>query len=150
MAHIVDKRMDKKLKIDDMPILRDFPEVFPKDLPGLLPNRKMEFEIDLVPEMKPIWKTPYRMAPTELKELHKQPQELLEKGFICPSYSPWGALMLFVKKKDGSMGLCIDYRELNKVTIKNKYPLPRVDDLFDQLKVPQSFLRLICIQAIIN
>ena len=150
MAHIVDKRMDKKLKIDDMPILRDFPKVFPKDLPSLPPNRKMEFEIDLVPEMKPIWKMPYRMAPTELKELHKQPQELLEKGFICPSYSPWGAPMLFVKKKDGSMRLCIDYRELNKVTIKNKYPLPRVDNLFDQLKVPQSFLRLICIQAIIN
>ena len=93
----------------------------------------MEFTIDLAPETTPISKAPYRMAPMELKELKIQLQELLDKGFIRPSVSPWGALALFVKKKDGSMRLCINYRELNKVTVRNKYPLPRIDDLFDQL-----------------
>ena len=93
----------------------------------------MEFTIDLAPETAPISNAPYRMAPMELKELKIQLQEFLDKGFIRPSVSPWGALALFVKKKDGSMRLCINYRELNKVTVRNKYPLPRIDDLFDQL-----------------
>ncbi|RVX16738.1 Retrovirus-related Pol polyprotein from transposon 17.6 [Vitis vinifera] len=105
-----------------------------KDLPGLPPEREVEFTIDLVPGTGPMSKAPYRMAPVELKELKVQLQELLDKGFIRPSVSPWGAPVLFVKKKDGSMRLCIDYRELNKVTVRNKYPLPRIDDLFDQLQ----------------
>ena len=94
----------------------------------------MEFTIDVAPGTTPISKAPYRMAPLELKELKIQLQELLDKGFIRPSVSPWGAPVLFVKKKDGSTRLYIDYRELNKVTVRNKYPLPRIDDLFDQLQ----------------
>ncbi|KAL5555306.1 hypothetical protein UlMin_037542 [Ulmus minor] len=105
-----------------------------EDLPGLPPDRAITFEINVTPGTAPISKAPYRMAPVELKELQVQLQELLDKGFVRSSYSPWGAPVLFVKKKDGSMRMCIDYRELNKVTIKNKYPLPRIDDLFDQLK----------------
>ena len=98
------------------------------------PHRQVEFQIELAPGAAPIARAPYRLAPKELEELSKQLQELLEKGFIRPSSSPWGAPVLFVKKKDGSMRMCIDYRELNKVTIKNRYPLPRIDDLFDQLQ----------------
>ncbi len=97
------------------------------------PAREVEFRIDLVPGTEPISKAPYRMAPAEMAELKLQLQELLDKGFIRPSVSPWGAPILFVKKKDGTMRMCIDYWQLNKVTIKNKYPLPRIDDLFDQL-----------------
>ena len=112
---------------------KEFPDVFLEDLLGLPPDREDEFVIDLVPGTAPISKPPYRMAPLELEELKKQIQELLDKGFIRPSVSPWGALVLLVKKKDGTLRLCIDYRQLNQVTIKNKYPLPRIDDLFDQL-----------------
>ena len=92
----------------------------------------MEFGIELLPGTTPVSMAPYRMAPKELKELKVQLQELLDRGFIRPSVSPWGASVLFVKKKDGSLRLCIDYRKLNKLTVKNKYPLPRIDDLFDQ------------------
>ena len=115
----------KEKRIEDIPVVREFPDVFPKELPGIPPDREIEFSINLVPGTNPISKTPYRMAPAELKELKQQIKELEEKGFIRPSMSPWGAPVLFVKKKDGSWQLCIDYRELNKVTIKNKYPLPR-------------------------
>ena len=97
------------------------------------PQREIDFIIELVPGAEPVSRTPYRMAPAELKELKIQLQELLDLGFIRPSFSPWGAPVLFVKKKDGSLRMCIDYRELNKLTIKNKYPLPRIDNLFDQL-----------------
>lgn len=103
------------------------------------PDRDSDFYIDLAPGTQPIFIPPYRMAPPELKELKEQLQDLLDKGFIKPSVSPWGAPMLFLKKKDGSMRMCIDYRQLNKVTIKNKYPLPRIDDLFDQLQGAQVF-----------
>nr|GFA43756.1 retrotransposon protein, putative, Ty3-gypsy subclass [Tanacetum cinerariifolium] len=116
------------------PIVSEFPDVFPDELPGIPPVRKVEFSIKLIPGAEPISKAPYRMAPIELKELKDQLQELLERGFIRPSVSPWGAPVLFVKKKDGSMRLCIDYRELNKITIRNRYPLPRIDNLFDQLQ----------------
>ncbi|GKA37680.1 putative reverse transcriptase domain-containing protein [Tanacetum coccineum] len=109
-------------------------KVLPEELPGLLPARQVEFCIDLIPGAAPVARAPYRLAPSEMKELSKQLQELLEKGFIRPSSSPWGAPVLFVKKKDGSFRMCIDYRELNKLTIKNRYPLPRIDDLFDQLQ----------------
>ncbi|GJS84605.1 putative reverse transcriptase domain-containing protein, partial [Tanacetum coccineum] len=112
----------------------DFPEVFPEDLPGLPPTRQVEFQIDLVPGAAPVARAPYRLAPSEMKELSEQLKELSDKGFIRPSSSPWGAPVLFVKKKDGSFRMCIDYRELNKLTVKNRYPLPRIDDLFDQLQ----------------
>lgn len=109
-------------------------DVFPEELPGLPPDRAISFEIELLPQTAPVSKAAYRMAPAELKELQTQLQELLERGFIRPSHSPWGAPVLFMKKKDDTFRMCIDYRELNKVTIKNKYPLPMIDDLFNQLK----------------
>jgi len=115
---------------------------FPEELPGLPPPREIDFEIELVPGAQPISKTPYRMAPTELKELKTQLDELLQKGFIRPSVSPWGAPVLFVKEKDGTLRLCIDYQELNKITIKNKYPLPQIDDLFDQLQGAGVFSKI--------
>ncbi|KAL8100285.1 hypothetical protein AgCh_032510 [Apium graveolens] len=121
-------------RLEEIPIVREFSDVFPEELPGMPPDREIYFTIDLIPSVVPISKSPYRMAPSEMKELMVQLKEMLEKKIIRPSVSPWGAPVLFVKKKDGSMRLCIDYRELNKVTIKNKYPLPRIDDLFDQLK----------------
>ncbi|GJU77943.1 putative reverse transcriptase domain-containing protein [Tanacetum coccineum] len=111
-----------------------FPEVFPEDLPGIPPTRQVEFQIDLIPGAAPVARAPYRLAPSEMKELSDQLKELSDKGFIRPSSSPWGAPVLFVKKKDGSFRMCIDYRELNKLTVKNRYPLPRIDDLFDQLQ----------------
>nr|GFA88493.1 putative reverse transcriptase domain-containing protein [Tanacetum cinerariifolium] len=128
--------------IHDQPIVSEFPDVFPDELPGIPPVREVEFNIELIPGAEPISKAPYRMAPVELKELKDQLQELLERGFIRPSVSPWGALVLFVKKKDGSMRLCIDYRELNKITIRNRYPLPRIDDLFDQLQGAMHFSKI--------
>nr|GEW92473.1 putative reverse transcriptase domain-containing protein [Tanacetum cinerariifolium] len=126
--------MSKEKRVEDVPIICDFPEVFPKDLPRLLPPRQVKFRIDLIPGATPVARVPYRLAPSELKELSEQLKELFEKGFIRPSSSPWGAPVLFVKKKDCSFRTCIDYQELNKLTIKNKYPLPRIDDLFDQLQ----------------
>ncbi|GJW15618.1 putative reverse transcriptase domain-containing protein [Tanacetum coccineum] len=108
--------------------------VLPEDLPGLPPTRQVEFQIDLIPGAAPVARAPYRLAPSEMKELSEQLKELSDKGFIRPSSSPWGAPVLFVKKKDGSFRMCIDYRELNKLTVKNRYPLPRIDDLFDQLQ----------------
>ncbi|KAL2240185.1 UNVERIFIED_CONTAM: Retrovirus-related Pol polyprotein from transposon [Sesamum indicum] len=116
----------------DVPVVREFPDVFPDELPGLPPHREVDIEIDTIPGAAPISIAPYRMAPLELKELKKQLEELLDKGFIRPSISPWGAPVLFVKKKDESMRLC--YRQLNRITIKKKYPLPWIDDLLDQLK----------------
>ncbi|GKE99113.1 hypothetical protein Tco_0022464, partial [Tanacetum coccineum] len=124
----------KEKRLEDVPVIRDFPEVFPEDLPGLSSPRQVEFRIDLILGAAPMARAPYRLAPSEMKELSKQLQELLEKGFIRSSSSPWGAPVLFVKKKDGSFRICIDYQELNKLTIKSQYPLPRIDDLFDQLQ----------------
>jgi len=124
-----------------IPVVREFEDVF-RDIFDLLPQREIDFCIELIPGTAPISKAPYRMAPTEMQELKKQIQELEDLGFIRPSTSPWGAPVLFVKKKDGSMRLCIDYRELNKVTIKNKYPLPRIDDLFDQLQGATTFSKI--------
>ncbi|GJW47002.1 putative reverse transcriptase domain-containing protein [Tanacetum coccineum] len=121
-------------RIKDVPVVRDFPKVFPEDLPGLPPTRQAEFHIELIPRAAPVARTPYRLAPAEMKELAEQLKELSDKGFIRPSSSLWGAPILFVKKKDESFRMCIDYRELNKLTVKNRYPLPRTDDLFDQLQ----------------
>ncbi|GJU38012.1 hypothetical protein Tco_1186366 [Tanacetum coccineum] len=122
--------------------IRDSPEVFPDDLLGLPLVREIEFRIDLIPGASPVVKYPYRLALSEMLELSNQLKELQEKGFIRPSHSPWGAPVLFVKKKDGSMRMCIDYRELNKLTIKNRYPLPRIDDLFDQLQEEEHEVHL--------
>ncbi|GJY63661.1 putative reverse transcriptase domain-containing protein [Tanacetum coccineum] len=137
LAHVTtkgteDKSEEKRLK--DVPIVRDFPEVFPEDFPGLPLTRQVEFHIDLVPGAAPVARAPYQLAPFEMKELSKQLQELFDKGFIRLSSSSWGAPVLLVKKKDGSFRICINYRELNKLTVKNRYPLPRIDDLFDQLQ----------------
>ena len=112
----------------------EFPDVFPDDLPGMPPDREVEFSIELLPGTAPIAKRQYRMAPVEQEELKKNIDELLAKGYILPSSSPWASLVLFVEKKDGAKRMCVDYRALNAVTIKNKYPLPRIDDLFDQLQ----------------
>nr|GFC11123.1 putative reverse transcriptase domain-containing protein [Tanacetum cinerariifolium] len=120
--------------LENVPIVRDFPKVFPEDLPGLPPTRQVIFQIDLIPGAAPIAHAPYRLAPPKMKELSEQLKDLSDKGFIRPSSSPWGALILFVKKKDGSFRMCIEYQELNKLTVKNRYPLPRIDDLFDQLQ----------------
>ncbi|KAK1372774.1 hypothetical protein POM88_028967 [Heracleum sosnowskyi] len=141
LAYVID--IDKEVsKFEDIPVVNEFPDVFPEELPGLPSDREIEFAIDLVPSAEPVSKAPYRMAPVEMKELADQLQDLLEKGIIRPSVSPRGAPVPFVKKKDGSMRLCIDYRELNKLTIKNKYPLPRIDDLFDQLKGAVHFSKI--------
>ncbi|GJT79445.1 putative reverse transcriptase domain-containing protein [Tanacetum coccineum] len=137
LAHVTAKEVEdksEKKRLEDVSIVQDFPEVFPEDLPGLPPTRQVEFQIDLVPGAAPVARAPYRLAPSEMKELSEQLKELSDKGFIRPSSSPWGAPVLFVKKKDGSFRMCIDYRELNKLTVKNRYPLPRIDDLFDQLQ----------------
>ncbi|GJU71270.1 putative reverse transcriptase domain-containing protein [Tanacetum coccineum] len=129
----MEKKSDEK-RLKDIPVVREFPKVFPEDLPGFPPVRQVEFQIDLIPGAAPVARTPYRLAPSEMQELSNQLQELADRGFIRPSTSPWGALVLFVKTKDESFRMCIDYRELNKLTVKNRYPLPRIDDLFDQLQ----------------
>jgi hypothetical protein len=114
------------------------------------PERDIEFKIELQPSIAPISKAPYKMSQEELAELKIQLKDLLDKGFICPSSSPWGCLALFVSKKDKGLRLCVDYRLLNAVTIKNKYPLPCIDNLFDQLAGAQGFPRLISVLAIIK
>ncbi|KAH0757840.1 hypothetical protein KY290_021333 [Solanum tuberosum] len=128
--------------LESVPVVSEFPEVFPEDLPGVPPEREIDFGIDLLQDTQPISIPPYIMAPAELKELKEQLKDLLDKGFIRPSISPWSAPVLFVKKKDGSLRMCIDYRQLNKVTIKNKYPIPRIDDLFDQLQGASHFSKI--------
>nr|GEW43447.1 hypothetical protein [Tanacetum cinerariifolium] len=126
-------KADEK-KPEDICIVCNFPEVFPDDLSGLPPMREIEFRIDLILGVLPVVKSPYQLTLSKMVELSNQLKELQEKGFIRPSHSPWGALVLFDKKRDGALRMCIDYRELNKLTIKNLYPIPKVDDLFDQLQ----------------
>ncbi|GJV35519.1 putative reverse transcriptase domain-containing protein [Tanacetum coccineum] len=135
---ISSKASDKKQ--EETVVVRYFPEVFPDNLSGLPPIQEIEFQIELIPGATPVVKSPYHLAPSELEELSRQHKELQDKGFIRPSSSPWGAPVLFVKKKDGSFRMCIDYRELNKLTVKNRYPLPIIDDLFDQLQGSQMYL----------
>ncbi|GJR43974.1 retrotransposon protein, putative, ty3-gypsy subclass [Tanacetum coccineum] len=145
LAQVTSKKAEDKSeekRLEDVPIVREFPEVFPEDLPGLPPARQVEFQIDLVPGAAPVARAPYRLAPAEMQELSTQLQELSDRGFIRPSSSPWGAPVLFVKKKDGSFRMCIDYRELNKLTVKNRYPLPRIDDLFDQLQGSRVYSKI--------
>jgi hypothetical protein len=142
-------------KIQDIPVVCEFPDVFPKDLPGLPPEIDVEFVIELKPGTAPISRRLYRMPPNELAELKIQLQDLLEKEFIHPSSSPWGCPTIFVKKKDQMLRMCVDYIPLNEVTIKNKYPLPRIDILFDQLTGARVFSKIdlrsgyhqICIRA---
>ena len=122
---------NSEMQLAEVPVANEFFDVFFEDLPGLPSDKEIEFEIKLALGTEPISIAPYQMAPAELKELKVKMEELLSKGFIKTSTSPWGAPVLFVKKKDGSLHLCIDYRQLNKVTIRNQYPLPRIDDLFD-------------------
>ena len=109
LALILDSKREQ-VNLENIPVIREFPDVFPEELPGVPPEREVDLSIEVVQGMTPISRTPYRMAPTELKELKTQLQELLDKGFIRPSVSPWGALVLFVKKKDGTLRMCIDYR----------------------------------------
>nr|GEW35130.1 putative reverse transcriptase domain-containing protein [Tanacetum cinerariifolium] len=129
----MEKKSDEKGQ-KDIPVVKEFMEVFPKELLGLPPVRQVEFQIDLIPGAAPIACAPYRLDPSEMQELSDQLQELAGRGFIRPSILPWGAPVLFVKKKDESFRMCIDYQELNKLTVKNRYPLPTIDDLFDQLQ----------------
>jgi hypothetical protein len=134
LAFIVTPTKQAKKNLEDIPVVCEYLDVFSSDYSRLPLQREVEFGIECMLGTNPILKTPYRMASSKLKELKEQLQELLDKGFIHPSISPWGAPVLFVKKKDGLMRMCIDYREFNKVTIKNRYPLPRIDDLLDQLQ----------------
>jgi hypothetical protein len=129
------------IQISEVPVVNEFPDVFPEELQGIPPDRDIEFVIELKPGIAPIYKTPYRMATPELAELKKHIKELLEK-FIRPSSFPWGALVIFVPKKDGTQRLCVDYCSLNEVTVKNKYPLPRIADLFDQLHDACVFFKI--------
>nr|GEV25199.1 hypothetical protein [Tanacetum cinerariifolium] len=145
LAYISAKKEEDRSEgkqLEDVPVVWDYPEVFPKDLSSLPPARPVEFQIDLIQGAAPVARAPYRLAPSEMKELSEQLQELSDKGFIRPSSSPWGAPVLFVKKKDGSFRMCIDYRELNKLTVKNRYPLSRINDFFDQLQGSSVYLKI--------
>jgi hypothetical protein len=129
-------------KLEDILVACEFPGVFPEDLPGMPPDRDVEFIIELQLGIAPITRGPYKMTPKELAELKVQLNELLDKGYMHPSSSPLGCPALFVKKKDQSLRLCVDYRPLNVITIKNKYPLPRIDILFDQLTGARVFSKV--------
>ncbi|GKC13293.1 putative reverse transcriptase domain-containing protein, partial [Tanacetum coccineum] len=135
-----DKTSDKKQ--EEIVVVRYFLDVFPDDLSRLPPVWEIEFRTELIPGATSVAKSPYRLAPSQLEELSGQLKELQDKGFFRPSSSHWGAPVLFVKKKDGSFRMCIDYRELNKLTVKNCYLLPRIDDLFDQLQGWQFFCKI--------
>ena len=141
LAYVIDT-IKARPSVFDIPTVSDFPNVFPEELPGLTPQREIDFSINVVSSATPASIAPYRVAQLDLKELKLQLQELLEKGFIRPSVSPWGAPMIFVTKKDGTLRLCIDYRQLNKLTVKNNYLFPRIDDLFDQLKGASIFSKI--------
>lgn len=141
LASITTVEVGPDTELEGIPIVKEYDDVF-ESLIGLPPDRADPFTIELEPGTKPITKAPYRMAPAEMAELKKQLDELMEKGFVRPSSSPWGAPVLFVKKKDGSFRLCIDYRGINRVTVKNKYPLPRIDELLDQLRGATCFSKI--------
>jgi hypothetical protein len=131
-----------ELKLEDIHVIREFLDVFPNDLPRIPPGRAIEFKIELQPDIALIAKAPYKMSPVELKELKIQLQGLLDKGYIRSSISSWGCSTLFVEKNDKELCLCVDYCPLNAVTIKNKYPLSRIDILFDQLAGAQVFSKM--------
>ena len=128
--------------MEDIPVVKEFPDVFPKKLHGMPPDMEIEFTIDLIPRTSPIAQPPYKMGPKELAELKEQVDDLVRKGFVRESISPWGAPVIFVDKRDGCRRMCGDYRNLNNVTIKNKYPLPRIQDLFDQVQGARVFSKI--------
>jgi hypothetical protein len=132
----------KAIALEDIRVVQEYPNIFLKELPGMPSDRDIEFLIELLPGTPLISKRPYRMPMNELVELKKQIAELQAKGFIRPSSSPWGAPVLFVEKKDRTQWMCVDYRSLNEATIKNKYPLPRIEDLFDQIKGESVFSKI--------
>ncbi|GJW99663.1 putative reverse transcriptase domain-containing protein [Tanacetum coccineum] len=137
----MEKKSDEK-QLEDIPVVREFLEVFPEDLPGLPLVRQVEFQIELIPGAALVARTPYRLASSEMQELSDQLQEFADRGFIRPSTSPWGAPVLFVKKKGKSFRMCIDYQELNKLTVKNRYTLPMIDYLFDQLQGSSTYSKI--------
>ena len=140
----------RQVNLEKIPVIKEFLNVFPKELPSFPPEREVDLSIEIVYGMTPISRAPYFMGPTELTELKTQLQELLDKGFVRPSVLPWGAPVLFVKKKDCTLRMCIDYRKINMITVKNKYPLPRIEDLFNQLKGASVFSKINLQLDIIN
>lgn len=130
----ISRSKEKGPSLEQYPVLAEFPDVFPRELPRLSPVRELDLTIELKPGTQPIFKTPYRMIAPKLQELQIQLKELLDIRHIRPSVSSWGAPVIFVKKKDGSLRLCIDYRDLNRTMVKNRYPMPQTNDLFDQMK----------------
>jgi len=141
--HVINNNGEnKKTELENIPVINKYIDVFPYEILGLPPKRDMEITIDLVPGLVPVSKAPYILNILELKELKAQLHELIDKKYIRPSVSPWGAPVLFVKKKDGTLRLCIDYRQLNKMTMKNRYPLPRIVDLFDQVRGSTIFSKI--------
>jgi hypothetical protein len=140
--HVLESVEDDKPKLEDHPILRDYRDMFLEEVSGLLSRRDIEFSIELAPGAVPVSRTPYMMSTPEIVELNIKLKEMMEKGYIWPSVSPWGAPVLFVKRKGGTLRLCIDYRQINKKTIKNKYPLHIINDLFDQLGGASIFSKI--------
>jgi hypothetical protein len=140
-AHVEETPKDKVSNIEDCALVKEFEDVF-KEMPGLPSKRDIDFSINLIPREALVSKTPLRMSTSELKEMKMHLEELLKKGHICPSLSPWCSRVLFLKKKDGTLRLCVDFRKLNKVTVKNKYHFPRIDGLFDQLKDAKIFSKI--------
>jgi hypothetical protein len=139
---LLDSIEDNKPSLEDHPILREYKDVFLEEVLGLPPRTNIDFSIELAPRAVLVSRTPYIMSTPELVELKPQLKEMMEKGYIRPSVSPWGAPTVFVKKKDDTLRLCIEYRQLNKMTIKNKYPFPRIDYLFDQLRGATIFSKI--------
>jgi hypothetical protein len=140
-AHMEETYKDKVSNIEDHAVLKEFEDVF-KEIPTLPSKRDIDFSINLMPGAAPVSKTLYRMSTPELKELQMYLEEIMKKGYIRPSVSSWGALICFVKKKDGNLKLCMDFKQLNKVIVNNKYPLSRIDDLFDQMKNEKIFSKV--------
>jgi hypothetical protein len=139
---VLDPIENNKPILEDHPILREYIYVFPVEVPGLPPRRDIDFSIKLASGVMLMSRTPYRMSTPKLVDIKLQLKDMIDKGYIHPSVSPWGALALFVEKKDVTLRLCIGYRKLNKMTIKNKYPLPRINDLFDQLRGATIFSKI--------
>jgi hypothetical protein len=139
---VLEPTEDDKPSLKDHPTLREYRDVFPEEVPGLPSRKDIDFSIELAPGEVLVSRTPYRMSTLELVEIKLQLKEIMDKGYIQPSVSPWGAPVPFVKKKDGTLRLCIEYRQLNKLTIKNKYPLPWINDLFDQLGGASIFSKI--------
>lgn len=142
LAYVIYTQEEKKEAISKVPIVCDFPDIFPEDLPGVPPDSQVEFRIYLVPGATPVAKAPYCLAPPDMQELSNQLQEMMDNEFIWPSSSPWGAVILFVKKKDGSYRMCKDYIDFKKIMLKNCYPLPRIDDFLDQLQGASWFSKI--------